>query len=255
MIGPRIGPVIGPRFGPAPGPQSDQLRADQAQAEDDVLNASTTWEVYDDFVATGVAFESPSWTRYLNGGATAASAGENGHPGVLTLSTSTSATGAVAVASHDTAVLFGAAHGTTFFECVLRVPTLSTVGEEFDVIVGFADNQTGDAVDGVYFHYNRDGIGTTWQAKTAANSVRTTTDTTIAVPANTWQRLRIEVDGASTARFYIDGTLRATISTNIPNGAGRQTGIWTLIVKSAGTTARTIDIDYVHARGTFATPR
>lgn len=80
--------------------------------------------------------------------------------------------------------------------------------------------------------------------------------TQITLAANTWYRLRIVVnaDGTSVA-FYINGTLVATHTANIPTGTARLLGFGWLLIKSVGTTARTALIDYLQFAQTFTTAR
>jgi hypothetical protein len=86
--------------------------------------------------------------------------------------------------------------------------------------------------------------------KTSSNSTRTTTDTGIAIAAGTWYRFKAVVTNASTADCYLItdstyhsngrsyGAIVVTNSTNIPTGAGRETGAGLAMIKSAGTTSR-----------------
>jgi len=108
--------------------------------------------------------------------------------------------------------------------------------------------------DGAYFELT--GADVDWQSKTASNTSRTTDDTGETAAANTWTRLRIEVNAAgSEVKFYIDGDLKSTISTNIPTGSGRELGCVASIIKSAGTTERTAQVDYVYSKVDFTTAR
>ena len=118
--------------------------------------------------------------------------------------------------------------------------------------------------DGVYFLYDEGAVSTGstaaayWQTVTCNNSTRTfnTGLTQTTVTAATWVKLRIEVNAAaSSVGFYIDDVLVSTHTTNIPTGAGRDTGYGSLLIKSVGTTARTVDCDYMLAQCQLTTPR
>lgn len=179
-------------------------------------------------------------------------AGESSYPGIVRVETGTTTTGYGAFQTALDAFLLGG--GAAIFEAVVRIPTLPTVAEAFAFRIGFGDNAGGDMTDGVYFELTQ--ADSDWQCKTASNSTRTTYDTGQAAAANTWVRLRIEINAdGSEANFYINGTLRATISTNIPTGSGREVGIVASIVKSAGTTERVAQMDYVYAGIEFTTAR
>jgi hypothetical protein len=47
----------------------------------------------------------------------------------------------------------------------------------------------------------------------------------------------------------------ATHTANIPTGAGRELGFGYLLIKSVGTTARTVDFDYLNVENEFTTQR
>ena len=101
-----------------------------------------------------------------------------------------------------------------------------------------------DPTDGVYFLYDR-LTNVNWLAVTASNGVRTLTNTGIAVAAGVYNKLKIIVNYNGTAAyFYINGVLVATNTLNIPTGAGRNTGYFTNIIKSAGLTARYFHSDW-----------
>ena len=51
------------------------------------------------------------------------------------------------------------------------------------------------------------------------------------------------MEGTSKARFYINGTEVGRITTNIPSGTSRTTAAGFGLIKSAGTTARTMTVD------------
>jgi len=106
-------------------------------------------------------------------------------------------------------------------------------------------NTDGDRsdVDGIYFH-----VGTTgnWFAITRASSTETATDTGIAPTTSlkTFKLVRRTTaqDGVSDVRFYIDGTLVATHTTNIPtNSLNPQ-----FIVETSDTSAKTMYVSYFY---------
>lgn len=138
------------------------------------------------------------------------------------------------------------------YEAIFQVSDLSDGTDTYWIRLGFIDTVTADQVDGVYFEYDSTADAS-FSCKTAANSVRTTVDSTIDVAADTWYHLRVEVDAATTARFYINGTQRCgDVTTNIPTGVGRETGYGFAFFKSVGTTARSVFIDVLEARGHFS---
>lgn len=177
-----------------------------------------------------------------------------------------SATGAVltnraGASSQASAVRFGG--GTWAMEMYVNVTTLSTSTDRFQLLLGFQDVVTGVAqVDGAYFLYDEGGISTgsaatpNWQLVTCNNATRTFVTTSVAVGAATWVKLTVLVNAAGTlVTFLINGTSVGTISTNIPTASGRETGFGWLLQKSAGTTSRTFDIDYLYVQSIFTTSR
>lgn len=206
-------------------------------------------------------------TDFLNGltgtvfgdasaGANAAVAGGIGdlsHVGVAECTTGTTALGRAGGITGLSSIRFGG--GVWLWEATVRAPTLSTVGEEYIDRLGFLDASAADATDGAYFEYDRLTSGNFWRIKTAAAAARTAS-VVGAVAAATWYRLGIAVAAdASSVDFYIDGELVGTHTTNIPTGAGRETGVGFLITKSAGLTARTLEVDKVAFACPLTTPR
>lgn len=85
----------------------------------------------------------------------------------------------------------------------------------------FSGDPMGSATPALHymaFRFNTATDGTTWQAVCDNGSgTPTVVDTTVTFTATTSYRMRIVVDGAgANVRFYINGILRATISTTLP---------------------------------------
>lgn len=187
----------------------------------------------------------------------------NDRIGIARHATGTTATGRTAMRLSSSAIRFSG--GTYFFETMVRVPTLSTSAERFQFIVGFADTETAaNQVDGAYFLYDEGGVSTGstaaayWQTVTVSNSSRTfnTSLTQTTVTANQWYRLGIEVNATGTSvAFYINGSLVATHTATIPTASGRETSVMSLLIKSVGTTSRTVDVDYINAVAELTTAR
>ncbi|RPH65001.1 MAG: hypothetical protein EHM89_00230 [Acidobacteria bacterium] len=192
-------------------------------------------------------------------------------PGIIVLDTGTTTTGKAAVTTSANAINQG--DGTYIYEVTVGFPTLSTAGEEYTATVGFFDTNTAaDQVDGCWFSYDRGDVmtnpgtgsatgGDIWQCWCSSNSTRTAytmngvnvsdeSFTTVSSPVaalvypNTnIYRLEARMTGSTRAEFYVDGTKRCNINTNIPTGSARLSGAGALILKSAGTTARRLHID------------
>jgi hypothetical protein len=185
----------------------------------------------------------------------------NTRVGIVRTSTGVATTGRSAP---GTGIAIRFANGTWYLEMDVNVTTLSAVAEEFAFVAGFMDSfAAANQTDAACFLYDRLGTSsgstaaTYWQTLTAQNGSRqyNQVHTQITVNAGQWYRLRIEVNaGATQVLFYIDNVLIATHTSQVP-GSTRDLGFGWLLIKSAGTTARTVDIDYIEVLNIFTTPR
>lgn len=98
--------------------------------------------------------------------------------------------------------------GATIIEWRARVPTLSTGSITYEVRAGLQDSTTaavGDPVNGVYFVYSSGINSGQWQGIARSASTSTPVNSSIAVVANTWYKLRAEINAARTnVDFYVD---------------------------------------------------
>ncbi|WP_407522654.1 hypothetical protein PDL71_15410 [Lacibacter sp. MH-610] len=201
----------------------------------------------------------------LNSGASAATSAQTtdatNRVGLVRTTTGTTATGRSYVNTASAAIRLGG--GWWKYETMVNVTTLSTGTERYQLLFGFFDTYTAaNQVDGVYFLYDEGGVSTSsaasanWQIVTASNSARTFTTTSTAVSAATWVRLTVIVNAdATSAQFFVNGTSVGVHSTNIPSGTGRELGFGWGMIKSVGTTARTLDVDYLSTQLIFTTTR
>lgn len=135
--------------------------------------------------------------------------------------------------------------GEYIYETEIVIGALSTAIEEYYLYHGFGDLMTGEPVDGAYFSYDRAVSGANWFCKTSDNGVRTSVDSGVAVDTN-YHKFKIVVNPTGTSvAFYVDGTLVATIVTNIPVGGARQVGLLQNIIKTVGLTTRFFSVDWV----------
>ena len=155
-------------------------------------------------------------------------------------------------------------NGAWVFETSINLSNLSTSLERFRTLSGFGGTSgAGVETDGVFITYDEGGTqnGTAaspnWQCVTVANSVRTLTTTSTAVVAAGWIKLRIEINAAGTsAAFYVNGTLIATHTTNIPLGtASRFLFVKQGMYKTIGLTNRIMYVDYLGYENVLTTPR
>lgn len=209
---------------------------------------------------TNLAFGIPLQFAASGAGA-AGNAGtpEAGRPGIFEFTTGTTTSGA-ALMYGPSSILAGGIGcillgGGAWYELWgVKVPTLSTAGERFIVLFGLSDNASGAPTDGVWIEYD-EATSANWRICAASNTTTTKTTTSVAVDTN-WHDFTIIINAAGTsAEYFIDGTSLGVVNTNVPNGAGRDTGIVGRIMKSAGTTARTVLWDYLDISASLTTPR
>jgi hypothetical protein len=175
------------------------------------------------------------------------------HCGIGRLTTGTTTTGRAALSTAGTdSIVVGS--GAIKCTCMLRVPTLSITADAFLVQFGLFDNLAGASTDAIYFSYTHGTLSGDWAVDVLNNGSVIgggTFDTNVAVVANQWYRLEIEINADGTqALFKIDGTLVATVTNNgvtgnLPSGTARATGFGVQIRKTAGANARNLDCDYV----------
>jgi hypothetical protein len=179
--------------------------------------------------------------------------GEANAPGVLSFTTGTTATGRAGLQTGATSLLLG--QGKCVFEARVRIPTLSNATDTFTVYLGYGDLLTGNPTDGAFFRYTHGTNSGNWQGVCRSNNTESITNFTTAPVTTGWQKLNLNVyaDG-SRVDFTIGGTILA-VTTNIPTVAGRETGIIANLVKSVGTTARTMLLDYLYHTFNLTTPR
>lgn len=205
-----------------------------------------------------VSFNGVWQTNAVNGGGINSATGDFG---VVKLTTNTNTNGGFRYNGYITSLGFG--NGQYRWDSRVRISTNSDGTNTFQFISGFWDNTAGiDQVDGIYFLYDSQGVSTgsaasgNWQIVTASNSARTFTTTGTAINNANLQKLRIDVNAdATSVTFYIDDVSVGTHTTNIPSGASRLTTSGVYLLKSAGTTARTAEIDYLYLKAKFTTPR
>jgi hypothetical protein len=169
------------------------------------------------------------------------------HWGTVDLVTGTTNTGRAAAFLGTTGILLGGA--LCELEWELCLDTLSDGTNSYEVRVGLLDADNGTPVDGVYFVYKH-GTSANWLARCSSNSSATELATTVPVVATNYQSFNIAVNAAGNeAKFYINGVLAQTITTNIPVGVGRLCAPHAHIIKTAGTVSRTLTADYFWLHG------
>jgi hypothetical protein len=151
------------------------------------------------------------------------------------------------------------------YETSILIPVLSIAASRYRIVCGFGDNNGSafNEADGVFFIYDEGGTtngnsaSPNWRCITSASNVRTNSNT-IPVVANTWLKLRFEVNADATeVKFFINDSLVATHTTNIPKIQNSQTLMLKQgMAKSApGTINTTMWIDYIGYENFLTTTR
>lgn len=185
--------------------------------------------------------------------------------GICTYATGVSAAGyAMHISeSNNVGQQFQFGGGSWIYETYISVEVLSNVTERFRFLTGFGDLATAsNENNGAFFTYDEGGTANgaaasaNWQCVTVNNATRTLTTTSVAVTTN-WVKLKIIVNAAATSiTYYVDGTLVATHTTNIPTFAlGRRFKVKQGIFKTIGITARNINCDYLFYENNLTTLR
>jgi hypothetical protein len=210
-----------------------------------VLVPSTMYMTWSDFVGSSVV----PWSSLTGGtGATVGftQSGADDNPGLLTFSTGSTSTGRAGTGSGNTDAFVFGTRPHVFSTAVLLVSNLSTSTERYSMEVGFIDSLTGAITYGAYFSYSDNVNGGNWLCTCSNGTGSTSVDSTISVATGTWYRLEIEVNSAGTSVvFRINGTTRATITTDIPTTTSQRLGVAVQQRKSVGTTSRSSRCDYL----------
>ncbi len=138
-----------------------------------------------------------------------------------------------------------------------RIAAVSDATDTYVLRHGFGNTSGTEWTDGIGWRYTHSVNAGWWLCFCRSGGTETTADAgvgpTVGSTGN-WQALDIEVNAAGTSvSFYVNDALVATITATIPTvGLGLRLG---QIVKSAGTTNRTVDIDLVDIFGVFTAAR
>jgi len=218
---------------------------------------SNGWEASTDYISTLFVDGWQSRSSGVGASTTISNFITGNKIGYANASTGTTITGNAGTGIANNAI--GIANGQIIIETSIMIPTLSTSVERFVVFNGLMNfSNYSNPSNAIFFYYDEGGILPTatpnWKCYTIRSLTRTATITSIPVTANQWYKLKIIVNAdASSVGFYIDGVLVATHTTNIPLNIGYSFD--SMIQKSVGLTARTMQMDYSAISQTFTTPR
>jgi hypothetical protein len=229
-------------------------------AIDAAVAPSVTYEYFEPFLnaTTGLGM---GLTSTVTGGTNAAQAVDN-RQGVVRQATGTATTAdRIAVISNAAAaggptVSVGA--GALLFAenaSVITAPDGTATG---NVMLGFFDVATSATpTDAVMFRATNAG---NWFAVCRSNNVETATDLGVAPAIGTYRWFVVSVNAAGTSAVFTiyneaGGVVAtATVTTNIPNGAGRQVGFGSRVHRVAAVATNiALDVDGIFFRYTYNT--
>lgn len=226
---------------------------DAGSAGTTVLDPMTKYVLTEHFDG-GTAGTTGGTATANSGSITASTAGDSGHPGILSLGTSTSAT-AAPTWTRGSLTQFLDGSGALSFDVVFKLSNLSNddATNTFIIYLGFGNQTNGtEPTNGCYITYS-DGVNSgKFVFKTAAASSRTSLNTNVTVAANTWYRAKgVSNTDGSQIDFYLStdmknlGTSVGSITTNIPNSGTNSFGVQITMAKTAGTTSRVLYADMI----------
>lgn len=197
-----------------------------------------------DFMTNVIATWAPFSGGAISSGVAAVEAGNAQHPGCITLKSATTANSGYYVYSDIISLLLA---GGEVFECIFKTPAVISASTKMRI--GFADSTVAATapIDGAYF----DITSNTLTAKTASNSVVTTSPSSFTLVVATWYRARITIESASSALFEIfaDNSevvlFSQRLTSNIPTASGRNTGVVIIATNSGKVATFMITLDYI----------
>ncbi|HEY4360325.1 MAG TPA: hypothetical protein VGN17_05130 [Bryobacteraceae bacterium] len=165
-------------------------------------------------------------------------------PGIVQLSTGTTTSGYSYRGTGDSnSVSFTTpGSGVLLYETAVNIPTLPDGTDSAGIREGFLAGTSGDNNNDICFKYTNASTHLICRTDNAGTATTTTLGSAYDPVAGTFQKLAIRVDEkAKEVNFYVNDVLVATHKTNIPTAA---VGAGVSILKTAGTTARTVQVDY-----------
>ena len=179
----------------------------------------------DDFIFSGPTaitddglVGSLNWNLAANAGGTATLfTGDDKHPGAIYLTPNDSAGNYASMYANNAA--FTLLNGVEDYREEWWIQNHGGAVADADLRFGLVSNVTfGVVVSGIYFQLDNSVSGdSNFYAYTTAASTSTSTDTGVAFSAGAWNNFRVHYTPES-VKFYINGSLVATHTSNIPTG-------------------------------------
>lgn len=167
------------------------------------------------------------------------------------------AIGVVAIASNGASgVAFGTvfqtntapniSFGTVSLDLIwrFRMSALPASGQDEQIIIGFASSRSITATNAAFLFLDFAAGFTDFRYRTRAAGSQTDVGSGLTAAANTWYKLRIQVDTSGNVTFTIDDANSQTLSTNVPSGTTQAVGIIAHKARVSGTNNRLLYLDY-----------
>lgn len=169
-------------------------------------------------------------------------------PRLTQLSTSTSATAGPYVTGKAAHLYLGrttTSPNSVYCKVVFTIQTLSTATETFTTIAGLPANTTAFTAqpDGAYWKYTNSLNSGNFTAVTRTGGTETTTDSGVAAAANILYTFEVLHRPDNSVAFFLNGNYVAEHTTNIHDGYAYALAD---IIKSVGTSVRTIQLHAIH---------
>jgi hypothetical protein len=180
------------------------------------------------------------------------------HPGTVKLSTGTLATTNSSIDLGLSTMMIDTTSGNISWCYLVNISHPSTNAENYTFYIGLHDATPTTVIptDMLGFYANTSNPNISIMQR--ANNVMYTNETRVAVNGS-WTKLcanHLNVSGRYQNYYYVNNVLVTTYNeTNMPFGSARSFGNSILLKKSGGTTARTIDVDYLYYKQLFAVSR
>lgn len=189
---------------------------------------------------------------WISSGSVASAPANNAanHPGIFALASITAGNGSQISAAGGNFPIPSAYYNQTW---LVSFPVLSDGTNTYVAQLGlFINTAPASPTDGVYFTYSS-ASQATWLCRAEAANVITPADSGVTVNAGQWYKLQVTAKGiAAPAQFFINGSLVATISTNLPTVALNHNA---LIRGTVGVTSRNMLLDYMAFQYAFSSAR
>lgn len=223
----------------------------------DPTSNTNIFELFDDHIISASQGGQMGWVRHQTGGTPEQIESTAARPGLWQFTiTNTGDEAGMYVNDFGDQFLFGGGEITYGFH--MKLGQIGDGTDDFVIVCGLGDDVIDpDQSNGAYFRYTS-ATDTNWQCVTEDNNTETASDSGVAASTSD-ANFKIVVNAAgNSVAFYINGTLVATNTTNIPTTAGRGVSALYHVKKTAsgGTpAAHTFLADWTHIKYKVTTSR